>query len=130
MTPYSRGIAIVAIAMIGAGCALAPRTSPRLEDARSLYRAAHGDPEIARFAPNELARAGDTFHLAEAAWNTLDDPAVVDHLAYLAKQRIAIAREAARKATADKAAFDARIEHEVAEASSGAAGLRRPVDGG
>ncbi|MGZ5037225.1 MAG: DUF4398 domain-containing protein [Usitatibacter sp.] len=124
MTPHSIGIAAVAIALTVAGCAMVPRTNSHLEDARTLYRAAHEDREIARLAPSELARAEDTFHLAEAAWNTLDDPAVVDHLAYLAKQRIAIAREIARKASAEEAALAARLGQDTDLATAGAGGLQ------
>ena len=80
-----------------AGCAFPPQRNLRLEEARSAYREAHDDPQLALLAAEELKEAGEMLERAIAAWNTLDDPAVVDHLAYLAKQRVAIAREAARR---------------------------------
>ena len=56
----------------------------------------HSDGPIARHAPGELLGADEVLARAGAARDTLDDPAVVDHLAYLARQRLAIARESAR----------------------------------
>ena len=117
----------LALALLLAGCAFVPRSNARLEEARSLYRTAHDDAELVRLAPGELARAGNTLHLADAAWSTLDDAAVVDHLAYLAKQRLAIARAVARKAAAEEATRWARIESD-AILSSQAAERRRAGD--
>lgn len=104
---------MVVLGMAAAGCAFVPKNNLRLEEARVLYRAAQTDGDLGRLAPSELARAQDTFHLADSAWNTLDDVAVVDHLAYLAKQRLAIARETARRVAAEKAALAALIERDA-----------------
>ena len=100
------------------GCAFVPQTNNRLEEARLNHRSAQADATLTKLAPNELRQASETFHLADTAWNTLDDSAVVDHLAYLAKQRLAIAREVARKSAAEDAARTARVQYEVIVASS------------
>jgi hypothetical protein len=87
---------VVALMLAGAlglgGCAFVPKAYPRLEETRRLTQEAWADPSIARFAPAELQRAQEALDRASAARDTLDDPAVVDHLAYIAKQRLAIAR--------------------------------------
>lgn len=106
----------VLLAIAIAGCAVMPAENRSLEQTRGLFKTAHADPQLARLAPQELARAEDTLHLAESAWGTLDDVAVVDHLAYLARQRLAVAREVARKAAADSAAAAARAEHDTTSA--------------
>jgi hypothetical protein len=77
-------------------CAFAPRDYPRLNEVRAERAVVRGDASVARYAPGELRAADDILEQAGHARDTLDDPAVVDHLAYVAKQRLAIAREAAR----------------------------------
>lgn len=79
-----------------AGCAFVPKANPRLEEARIALRDAEVDPRIAELAPAELRAAREAFARALAASSMLDDPAVVDHLAYLARQRAVISRETAR----------------------------------
>ena len=88
------GCAIVLLAV--AGCAFVPRHYARLDEARVAYAEALRDPVVSGFAANELKAAEEALERAGKARDTLDDPAVVDHLSYLARQRVAIAREAAR----------------------------------
>jgi hypothetical protein len=78
------------------GCVFIPGSYPRLEEARVAQAEAAADPRIVRFAAAELRKAAEALEQARVARDTLDDPAVVDHLAYVARQRVAIAREAAR----------------------------------
>lgn len=80
-----------------AGCALAPRANPRLEEARTSVAALRADAETVRLAPVQMERALEAWRSAFEAWQTLQDPALVDHLAYLAKQRAAIAVATARR---------------------------------
>jgi hypothetical protein len=91
-----RGCLLGALISLGA-CALAPHHSARLDEARLAYDEATGDPAVATLAPAELRRAGETLERAKYARATLNDIAVVDHLAYVAKQEVAIAREVARQ---------------------------------
>jgi hypothetical protein len=91
---------IAASAMLFGGCAFVPKDYPRLDEARRLQDAAASDPRIEHLAATELARAREALELARTARDTLDDPAVVDHLAYVAKQRLAIAHYAAELRTA------------------------------
>jgi hypothetical protein len=87
---------LLAVAVVAlAGCALAPQHFVYLEQAESAYRDATADPAIARHAPAELKTAGEVLERAIEARATLQDAAEVDHLAYVARQRIEIARAAA-----------------------------------
>jgi uncharacterized protein DUF4398 len=85
----------LAAAVALAGCAFVPGTYPRLEETRAAAAEASADPKVSRYAAAELRRAGEALEQARVARDALDDPAVVDHLAYVARQRVAIAREAA-----------------------------------
>jgi hypothetical protein len=88
----------IAVAALGlCACAFVPKDYPRLDEARLAHARARGDPLVARLAPEELSKAEELLNRAIAARDTLDDPAVVDHLAYLARQRAIIAMELARK---------------------------------
>jgi hypothetical protein len=97
-------LAAAAAALLVAGCAFVPRDYMRLDEARGVYRVAQSDPDVARFAPAELREAGILLERATSARNTLDDSAVVDHLAYLARQRAAISLELAQARAAGEAA--------------------------
>lgn len=91
MKGYVPALMLAGVLGLG-GCAFVPKAYPRLEETRRLTQESSADPSIARLAPAELQRAQEAVERASAARNTLDDPAVVDHLAYIAKQRLAIAR--------------------------------------
>jgi len=78
-----------------AGCAFVPKANLRLEEARAAYGHAATESHVILYAPAELRKAAEMLERAAAAHDRLDDPALVDHLAYLAKQSVAIARETA-----------------------------------
>lgn len=114
--------ALFAIATL-AGCASVPENSV-LNEARNDYRAAQNNPRIVNLAPTELKQAGDALAKADDASIKKEDAAVVTHLAYLAKQRVAIAQETARQKEAESAITRAgaerskiRLEARTAEAS-------------
>jgi outer membrane protein OmpA-like peptidoglycan-associated protein len=114
--------ALFAIATL-AGCASVPENS-LLNEARNDYRAAQTNPQVVNLAPNELKQAGDALAKADDASIKKEDAAVVTHLAYLAKQRAAIAQETARQKAAESAVTRAgaerskiRLEARTAEAS-------------
>jgi Domain of unknown function (DUF4398) len=88
-------IFLAAAACLG-GCALVPGDNRRLDEARLAFHNAQSDTLVSDLAPAELRRAAELLERASRARDTLDDVAVVDHLAYLARQRVAIARESAK----------------------------------
>ena len=86
----------LACLLVVAACAFVPQRNARLEEARQAFREAVAEPEVARHAAPELRQAAELLEQASRARDTLDDAAVVDHLAYVARQRVAIAREVAK----------------------------------
>ena len=100
-------------AAILAGCSTLPASNPHLEQARSDYRAAQDDPQARDLAGGEMKQAGDALNKANEAWSRHDQPAEVNHLAYLAKQRVAIAQEAGKRKAAELAIANANVERDA-----------------
>jgi outer membrane protein OmpA-like peptidoglycan-associated protein len=84
-------------------CASVPVTNPKLDEARALYSQAAADADAARSAPLELRSAQLALARAEAAFKAGEDSAIVDHHAYLARQRSATALQAGEIARAEQA---------------------------
>ncbi|MBK1687925.1 OmpA family protein [Rubrivivax gelatinosus] len=104
-------LAVLAAAALGA-CSTQPTTTPALDQARSDYRSLQGDAQTQRLAPLEAKQAGDALAQAEAAQARRDDAAQVEQLSYLAKQRIALAREAGRRKASEEAVAGAAAERD------------------
>lgn len=105
-----------------AGCSSMPQ-SPTLDEAQSRYNSARANPQVSASAPLELKEAADAVMRARAAQSNGEDASVVDSLAYVAKQKVAIAEETARRKNAetmvDKAAEErtkAQLEARTQEA--------------
>ena len=114
--------ALLAMATL-AGCSTVPENS-LLNEARNDYRAAQNDPQVASLAASEMKQAEDALNKADNASNKKEEAAVVTHLAYLAKQKVAIAQEAAKQkqaeatvASAAKERSKIRLEARTAEAT-------------
>ena len=75
---------------VSAACAMVPERNAALDQAWNDYNAASSDEHVAVLARQELAKARETLDRATAARNTLQDPAWVDHLAYLARGQVAL----------------------------------------
>jgi outer membrane protein OmpA-like peptidoglycan-associated protein len=103
---HSLMLAAVAVAAL-AGCNTVPPANATLDQARSEYRAAQATPATRDLASGELKQAGDALNLADAAWSRGDKPAEVDHLAYLAKQRVAVAQAVGTRKSAEAAVASA-----------------------
>ena len=97
---------LIALAVM-AGCNTLPPNNARLDDARNEYRAAQGNPQTRELAGGELKQAGDALAKADDAWSQKKNPAEVDHLAYLARQQVAIAQETGRQKGAEMAVTNA-----------------------
>jgi OOP family OmpA-OmpF porin len=74
--------------------ACAPRRSAALERAQTEYLTAAADPAVAQYAPAPLGEARATLDRAEAEQRK-GDRSETDHLAYVAQQEIAKARQIA-----------------------------------
>ncbi len=89
-------LVLCAGAILG-GCSSTPeREHPQLEVARAAYHSAQRDAEVVENAPEELDKAARALETAEQLWRENAAPDEVDHYVYLARQRVAIARQAAR----------------------------------
>ncbi len=104
----SLSIALLAVAGV-AGCASVPENNS-LNETRTNYSAAQNNPQVVNLAGAELKQAGDALDKANAAATEKEDAAVVAHLAYLAKQRVAIAQETAKQKEAETAVTNAGTE--------------------
>lgn len=98
---------------------------PVLEEARSSYSTAQSDPDVTNHAAVELQQAGEALKIAENAWSEKEDAEVVDHLAYLARQRALIAQDTGKLraaeidiASAGSSRDAVRLEARTAEADA------------
>lgn len=95
-----------------AACSMQPEKNSALEEARSGYSAAQSNPDVTNLAAIELQQAGKAMDKANDAQSKREDSKTVDHLAYLAKQRVAIAQETAKQKAAELAVANASTERD------------------
>ncbi|HMM47287.1 MAG TPA: DUF4398 domain-containing protein [Thiobacillaceae bacterium] len=104
-------LSLIAAAVLAA-CSTVPAQNPTLDEARASYSRAQTNPDVVNLAPVELRRAGDSLGRADAALNKGESEATVNHLAYLAKQQVAIAEETAQRKTAERAITTASAQRD------------------
>ena len=99
-----RGVLALAVAASLAlgGCASTPRTSALLGDAQAAYQRAESDAAVAANSAIELQRARQLLDTAEGALREREEPEVVDHYAYLARQQVQIAEQRAAVKVAEQ----------------------------
>jgi outer membrane protein OmpA-like peptidoglycan-associated protein len=90
-------------AAVLAACNTLPASDSPIMLARADYASAQANPQVNALAPLELKQAGDALDRANAASAKREDDKVVDHLAYVAKQQVTIARETAAQKAAEQA---------------------------
>lgn len=93
-------------------CGSMPPGNATLDQARYDYRAAQANVQTQTLAPVELKQAGDALALAEAAFSRRDETARVTQLAYLSKQRTALAQETASRKGSEAAIASAGAERD------------------
>jgi outer membrane protein OmpA-like peptidoglycan-associated protein len=108
----SQGACLIAIVGLFAACSSVPAANTALDQARDRYAAAQLDPQVASLAAEELKQAGQSLKVAEQAWTDRDKNATVDHLAYMALQRVVIAEETAFGRAAQAVTAGAAAERE------------------
>lgn len=84
--------------MLLAGCS---SHHAALERARADFAKTHQNPQISNNAPVAVHEAAQSLRRAEEVWEDTRDQEEVKHLAYLAEQRTAIAREVAQRRIAE-----------------------------
>lgn len=88
-------ILLATLASTLAACSTTPEPNAALDKATARYTTARADSQIASLAPNELKNAGTAVRMATQAQADGDSSARVDHLAYMANQRVTIAEATA-----------------------------------
>jgi outer membrane protein OmpA-like peptidoglycan-associated protein len=107
-------LALTALAAAAlAACAAPPSRNAALDDATASYDRAAANAAVARSAPLELRKAQQALEQAAAAQRKGDDPAAVEHYAYLARQRTETALQASRIAQAELAVADASRQRDT-----------------
>ncbi|MYM68207.1 OmpA family protein [Pseudoduganella sp. FT55W] len=106
-----------------AACSTTPTTTSQLDQARGDFVAAQNNPSVAANAPLEFKAASDAMDRANAAAAKKESLNEIDKLAYIAKQKIATAQEAARAKQAESEVANAarqrdeiRLQARTAEA--------------
>lgn len=112
MKQHSFVPAALALAVLLAACGSKPVTTSLLDQTRGEYLAAQGDPGVTRNAPLEFKQAGDALEQANLAAARGESLNAVDQLAYLAKQKVATAREVARQKASEAQMADANHQRD------------------
>ncbi len=95
-------------------CASSPRTTSLLEQVRADYAQAQRNPKVSTYAALEMQSASEALAKAEAASKERESVETVDKLAYLTKQKIALANEvASRKSSEADIAGSAAVRDQV-----------------
>lgn len=93
--------AVLASAVMLAACSSMPTTTSTLDQARGDFIAANNDGRVAALAPLEFRQASDALEAANAAAVKRESLDTIDRLAYIAKQKIATARQVASEKAAE-----------------------------
>lgn len=101
--PMRSLLAAAAVMALMAGCSTTAEPNATLNRAHANYSSLQGDPQSMLMAPTEMSQAGEALRTADAAWAQQEKRQTVEHLAYLAQQRVAIARETSATKTWEKA---------------------------
>lgn len=86
--------AITLTVALGA-CSSMPERNSDLDRAQGRFNVAQRDNQVATLAPDELSQASDAMNKARAAFDNRSPKSTIDHLSYLAAQRVIIAQETA-----------------------------------
>jgi outer membrane protein OmpA-like peptidoglycan-associated protein len=96
-----------------ASCGGLPPRNLALDQATGDFHTAQSDPKAGQLAPIELKQAEDALQQATDAWGHSESTTNVNHLAYLTKQRVAIAQETAQRREAEAQARSQLLEAQL-----------------
>lgn len=102
----------LALLLALAACSTAPRRNAAMDEARGLHQRAQSNPEVSRYAAEEMARADVALASAERAWSTREPVSEVNHLAYMAGRHVSIAEATASSRTSQAAVEGAAAERD------------------
>jgi outer membrane protein OmpA-like peptidoglycan-associated protein len=95
-----------------AACSSVPTSDSPLAQARTEYSNAQANPQITSLAASELRQAGDSLEKANYASSKGEKKETVDHLAYVARQQVGVARETAAQRASELAVANAGSERD------------------
>lgn len=104
-------MSLLAVAVLAA-CSSLPPNNALLDEAGNDYSKAKASPQVTELAAIELKQAGDSLDKATHAWKEREDRALVEHLAHVAKQQVAIAQETANQKAAELAIATSSAERD------------------
>lgn len=117
-------MSLIAVAILS-GCSSVPPQNAALTEAHTSYNSAQADPQVTTQAALELKEAGDYLNKADEAVKKGQGTDTVNHLSYLANQKVGIAQETAKRKTAELAVTGSgaqrdqvRLEARTAEADA------------
>ena len=108
----TRALSVATLAALLAACNTVPARNNILEHARTHLLSAQQDPQVGSLAPDELKIATDSLVAADQAHTQGKAEDDVDHLAYLADQRVSIAQETANSRAAQAVTAGAGAERD------------------
>jgi len=107
-------ILLASTVLLLSACASGPKTTTLLDQVHADYSQAQANPKIATYAAMEMKSATEAMAKADAAANGRESLETVDKLAYLTKQKIALATEvASRKSSEADIASAASVRDQV-----------------
>jgi outer membrane protein OmpA-like peptidoglycan-associated protein len=92
---------LITVAVLMTACATTPRTTSLLDQTRSDYAVARNNANVERYAPLEMEQASVAMNKANEASNHDDSASDIDKLAYIAKDKIALANEVTKQKLAE-----------------------------
>lgn len=130
MKTFQRNTLALALSILLGACGTSPVSSTSLlAQTRSDYQTAQANPQVATYAALEMKLASEALAKAETAAQGHESLDTVDKLAYLAKQKIAVAQEVASQkaaeadvANAGRARDQVRLDQRTLEANQARAG--------
>jgi len=98
----SAWVAVGALCLGLTACGSAPKEIDLLEQARDDYTAASQDVIVVKHAPEVLDKAREALAAGDARWKDEDDQWLVEHYAYLTRQRVKTAELIAERQETDR----------------------------
>jgi outer membrane protein OmpA-like peptidoglycan-associated protein len=105
-------IALAVAVLTLSACATMDQRPYALDDARIAVDAARANPQVGTLAAGELNDAISAYQRAESTYRAEGDSVEVRHLAYVARDRAAIAQESANLRSAEQSVANATAERD------------------
>nr|WP_295769820.1 OmpA family protein [Rhodoferax sp.] len=94
-------ILLASTVLLLSACASGPKSTSLLDQVHSEYSQAQNNPKVATYAALEMQSATEALAKADAAANSRESLETVDKLAYLTKQKIALATQVASRKSSE-----------------------------